>query len=252
MSLAVIQRDMRIWLEHSSEAAAGRLGGGPGLAVYQNNYRAQLAACLETGFPKTLAWVGHEAFHNAVVAHVGRVPPSSWTLDAYPRDFPATLGLLFPSDAEIAELATLELALEEAFVGPDAAPIFADALGEIDWDRALLSFVPTLDLRPLTTNAPAIWAAVVEGVQPPSAETLPQGGALLVWRHGMISRFRAIDSLEEQAILLVLSGMRFAQLCTAIVDLRGEADGVALTGGYLGQWLSEGLLTKINDGDDYA
>lgn len=252
MSLAILQRDMRAWLEHGSEAAAARLGGGAGLSVYQNNYRAQLLACLESGFPKTRAWIGDDAFHAAVVAHVERVPPSSWTLDAYARDFPATLGLRYPADAEVVELAMLELALDEAFVGPDAEPVAAAALGDLDWDRARLTFVPTLELLPLATNAPAIWAALHDGAHPPAAERLPEPGALLVWRQDMVSRFRAIEALEHQAILRIRSGARFARLCAAMVDLCGEADGIARAGGYLGRWLGDGLLASITDADDGA
>ena len=252
MTLALLQRDLRAWLEQGSDAAARRLGGGPGLTVYQNNYRAQLAACLEASFPQTRAWIGDAAFHDAVVAHVARVSPSSWTLDAYPRDVPATLALLYPDDAEVVELAALELALDEVFVGPDASPVAADALGALDWDRARLTFVPTLDLLPLTTNAPAIWSALTANDVPPAVAALPEAGALLVWRHELTSRFRAIDALEQQAILLIRSGMRFAQLCAAMVDLRGEDDGIRLAGEYLGQWLGEGLLTDIFEGEDDA
>lgn len=252
MTLALIQRDMRAWLERDCDDAAGRLGGGPGLTVYQNNYRAQLVACLEASFPQTRAWIGEDAFLNAVIAHVGRVSPSSWTLDAYPRDFPATLALRYPADAEVVELATLELALDEVFVGTDAPVMEADGLADLDWDRARLSFVPTLDLHPLTTNASAIWVALSNGEAPPAVEALPERGSLLIWRHVITSRFRAIDALEEQAILLARSGMRFGALCAALVDLHGEADGVAAAGGYLGQWLGEGLLATITDGDDDA
>lgn len=252
MTLALLQRDLRAWLEQGSDAAARRLGGGPGLTIYQNNYRTQLTACLEASFPQTRAWIGDAAFHDAVIAHVARVSPSSWTLDAYPRDFPATLALLYHDDAEIVELATLELALDEAFVGPDAPPIAADALGLLDWDRARLTFVPTLDLYSCTTTAPAIWSALTANEVPPPVEVLPEPGALLVWRHELTSRFRAIDMLEQQAILLVRSGMRFGQLCAALVDLRGEDEGVRLAGEYLGQWLGEGLLTDICDGENDA
>jgi hypothetical protein len=56
--------------------------------VHQNNYRLQLIACLTESFTYTRGWIGGEAFEAAAAAHIDRVPPSSWTLDAYPRDFP--------------------------------------------------------------------------------------------------------------------------------------------------------------------
>ncbi len=120
MTLAQTQRDFSNWL-HGGLTEGRMLFGESaqaGLGVYRNNFRAQLAGCLEESFERTRQWIGGEAFHEAVVRHVERVSPSSWTLDAYPRDFPATLALLYPDDPEVAQLAKLELALANAFVVP--------------------------------------------------------------------------------------------------------------------------------------
>jgi len=249
MKLIDLQRDMRVWLLREDAGAAGRLGPGaaPGLRVYQNNYRAQLAACLESSFARTRDWIGPAAFHTAIVAHVERVPPSSWTLDAYPRDFPATLGLLHPDDPEIAEIAWLEGALEEAFVGRDAPALTVEHLQDVDWDRARLLFAPTLDLGPLSTNATAIWAALAADEVPPAAELLPEPGAILVWRRDEVSCFRAIGQIEHQALLALRAGTSFADLCDRMVGSYGQDDGIARSGQLLGQWLSDGLITGIEE-----
>ncbi len=93
MSLLALQRDVRAWLVHEDRSAARRIGesAAAGLDVYMNNYRAQLIACLDEAFPHTRAWLGGDLFLQSLVTHIDRVPPSSWTLDAYARDFPATL-----------------------------------------------------------------------------------------------------------------------------------------------------------------
>jgi hypothetical protein len=247
VTLLALQRDLRNWLDRGDEDAASRFPAeaAPGLRVYQNNYRAQLIACLEASFPHSRAWIGGSAFHDAVVAHIERVPPSSWTLDAYPRDFPTTLASLYPDDPEIAELADLELALGEAFVAKDAAPIAADQLGEIDWDHAVPAFTPSLYLRGLTTNALAIWCAIDAGIEPPAADMLPLSAALIVWRHDGLSRFRAADQREMDAILRCRAGMNYGTLCAQIIDEMGEEDGIAAAGGWLGQWIREGLIVAI-------
>ncbi len=247
MTLLQLQRDMRSWLRSGSAAAAERLGAGvaPGLRVYQNNYRAQLVACLEQSFPKTLAWIGGEAFHAAVVRHVERVPPSSWTLDAYPRDFPATLRLLYPDDAEVAELAWLELALGEVFVASDAVALTVADVAEVDWDNAVMRFTPTLDIAEARTNAADIWSALSREVAPPAAEFHQAPGALIVWRQSMAPRFRAIDAGEHRAVLLARGGATFGGLCATIVAERGERDGIAQAGAWLGQWLADGMIVAV-------
>lgn len=238
MSLLALQRDFGAWLRDGDADAAL-----PGMRVYQNNYRASLSACLEDAFARTRAWIGVEAFARATVEHICRVPPSSWTLDAYPRDFPDTLAFLYPDDPEVAELAGLELALGEAFVGADCMPLTQAEAANIDWDKAILRFIPTMDFRPATTNAHAIWLALAEEKLPPRVETLGAAHALLVWRHDLISRFRLIDAREEQALALARSGLSFADLCAAVVTVEGEAQGIALAGQWLGRWLADGLLT---------
>src|SRR5262249_32926637 len=143
-----------------------------GLSVYLNNYRRALLACLAETFAATHAWLGDTAFEGAAATHIDRVPPSSWTLDAYAQGFPATLTELYAQDPEVAELAVLERELAECFVGPDSPSVAADALGGIDWDQAMLTLVPTFRLIPARTNATALWSAINAGQQPPAAVLL--------------------------------------------------------------------------------
>jgi len=251
MSLLDLQRDMRAWLVDEDAVAANRLGGGDvaaGLRIHLNNFRAQLTACLEESFAHTRAWIGGDAFHHAVVTHVERVHPGSWTLDAYSRDFPATLKLLYPADPEIAELAWIEQALAEAFAGPDTEALTAAELHDVDWDNAVLRFTPTLDLTELTTNAPAIWSALAQGAEPPAVAMLSENGAILAWRDGEMPRFRAIDQIEHQALLRLRASMPFGGLCAGLVELLGEEAGVARAGAMLGQWLADALITSLGSG----
>ncbi len=245
MSLIDLQRDMRTWLHAGDAAALSAPAMRAGLAVYQNNYRAQLIECLETSFPVTCDWLGEAAFRAAAACHIDALPPSSWTLDAYPRDLPATLRHLYPDDAEVAELATLELALAEAFVAADADAIDTAWLAGVDWDPAVLRFVPSFDIYYMTSNAPVLWSAIISGEPPPAAAMLPEPAGLLVWRHDDVSRFRTTDQTEMQAILRARAGVPFADLCTYLVDDLGEAEGVAAAGRWLGQWIGEGLITAI-------
>ena len=118
MKLATMQRQMRGWLLNGAEANAVRLAGEDraGLHVYQNNYRSQLAGCLEQTFPHLRTLMGHEAFLHAAVAHIARRPPQAWTLDAYGERFGETLRALHPDNPDVHELAWIEWALTTAFV----------------------------------------------------------------------------------------------------------------------------------------
>jgi len=246
MSLLALQQDFRAWLHLGQAPSEARflVGARAGLDVYQNNFRGQIVACLEGSFAITHAWLGDEAFRTGIVAHADRLPPRSWSLDHYPDDFPATLALLHPADAEVADLATLELALAHAFVAPDAVPVVACDLSAVDWDLARLYLSPSLITYSMTSNAPAIWSAITAGTLPPPAALLPDAVELVVWRYGETPRFRTTDRAEADALRHVGQGMPFGTLCATLIDAGGQ-DPATVAGRWLAQWISDGLIVGI-------
>lgn len=246
MTLAATQRAMRDWLT-AGEAAGFERAAAPGLAVYRNNHRAALVACLEAGFPRTRAWIGDDAFLDAVIHHVRRVSPSSWTLDAYGKDFPATLALRYPDDPEVAEIAEIECALDRAFVGPDAPVVRADHLAGCDWDRAVLRIVPTLVLIEATTNAFELWELLSAGTMPPPAVRFDALRPLFIWRQEGTSRIRVVDPIEAQALRRIRAGLPFGDLCAHLVEAFGPDEGIHHAGVWLGRWVTDGLVSAIDD-----
>ncbi|MCP1469034.1 hypothetical protein J3E64_000705 [Sphingobium sp. OAS761] len=246
MRLKRMQRDFLSWLagEESESAAMLPLADRRGLAVYRNNYRGALMACLAESFPITRAWLGETAFDAAAARHVDRVPPSSWTLDAYARDFPAGLADDYPRDMEVAELARLELTLSDVFTAADSSPVTVGDLSMIDWDGARLSLVPAASILSLRSNAPDIWSALADDeADPPAGSWGAEPRQLLVWRQEWLCHFRPVDDDEASALAMMgAGGLDFAMLCERLVRRLGEAAGVAQAGEWLGRWAQEGLL----------
>ncbi|WP_020653072.1 HvfC/BufC N-terminal domain-containing protein [Massilia niastensis] len=247
MTLGDLQRDFRLWLASGAQDAAGRLAGatGAGLAVYQNNYRAQLVGCLEESYPQLRAHMGEEAFLHAAVRHIGKYPPHAWTLDAYADDFDATLAALFPANPDIHELAWIELALGAAFIAADALPVGPADFAGVDWDTVHLRLSPSLRMRAATTNAAAIWRALGSGATPPESAMLPEPGALIVWRSGYVSCLRAADLLELDALATLQVHGSFSALCEMLVGRLGEDEGIARAGALLADWIGAELITGI-------
>jgi hypothetical protein len=247
MSLLALQQNFRTWLTSESAEVEARFEerARAGLGVYLNNYRAQLVACLSASFPVLRAWMGDAAFEGAAASHIDNVPPHAWTLDAYGLDFHETLRRLYPTDPEIAELARLERELESAFVGPDSALVDPAALADVDWDAAVIQFVPTLRLLSVTTNAAAIWSAISNGETPPAAELLPEPASLAIWRQHLAPRFRRVTADEAAAICEAREGQTFGSLCADWIERHGEEQGPALAGALLGQWLSDGWIADV-------
>lgn len=244
MSLLMLQSDFRAWLTTGSDEASARFApdAQAGLLVYQNNYRAALMACLEESFPHTRAWIGDETVRSVAATLIDARPPDSWSLDHYAAHLPAALAEALPDDPEVAELAMLEQALAEAFVGPDADALTPDHLAAIDWDSARLCLVPTARLLTIATNAAAIWSALSSDLEPPPAEALAAPATVLVWRAGHISCFRALDAVEARLAHDMREGMAFADVCARWVGRYGEAEGIQAAGTWLAQWVGDGLL----------
>lgn len=248
MKLLELQQNFRQWLTVEAPDAAAQFGesAAPGLAVYLNNYRGQLMACLAESFEVTHAWMGDASFSAAAATHIDERPPHSWTLDDYAIDFPETLARLFGDDPEIFELAALERALDVAFVGPDAPLLDTAGLAEIDWDTARLGIAPTLIVLRNTTNVAAIWAAISEQEMPPAAEALERPADIAVWRQSMRSTFRSLEPIEYAALELARSDRTFAQICAMICDAVGPDEGPAVAGALLAQWIADQIVVTVH------
>lgn len=247
MSLHTLQSDFRVWLETGSDQAAASFmpEAQAGLLVYQNNYRASLMACLQDSFPQTLAWIGEQAFRSVAATLVDARPPDSWSLDHYTAYFPAALAQALSESPEVAELAALEQALTDAFVGPDAATLTPDQLGGIDWDTVVLRLVPTARLLTVKTNVAEIWSALSLDMEPAAAASLTAPATLLIWRAGQISCFRSLDRIEDEVMSDMINGETFSDVCGRLVSALGKAEGIRTAGTWLARWAAEGILKEI-------
>ena len=249
MTLLAIQRGMREYLLHGADEIRARIDGDPSprLAVYHHAYRAQLIGCLRDTFVRVWAWLGDAGFDAAARRHIESHPPHSWTLSDYGDDFDRTLSGLYPDDREVAELAWLDWSLRRAFDGPDATPISPDALSGIDWDSAILRIVSTLRMTSISTNCAAIWTALSEEKAPPVAARLHTPMALRVWRRDLSPHFRAIDSMEQQALSMACDGASFAAMCSAIAARMEPARAPEVAGTLLAGWLQDGLIIAVEN-----
>lgn len=247
MSLLALQRNfLNFLLDHPSDIPVAVDGdGGPGLAVYHNAYSAQLVACLRDSYERLWAWLGDDAFEAAARHHIARHPPTSWTMGDYGVGFAETIDALYPEDPEVAEIAALDWALRRAFDGPDAPPFDPQRLAEVDWDNAVIHFVPTVELLPVKTNCGAIWTAIAASDHVPAAQMLPEPGWVRVWRVELQPHFATIERTEMETIQLAASGLSFARLCDRLAEKIGVEEAVLAAGRYLASWLQDGLVADI-------
>jgi hypothetical protein len=120
----------------------------------------------------------------------------------------------------------------------------AEDLATVNWDDAVLTFLPTLVLGVVVTNAPAIWSAVSQARRPPTAERLPAVAAVRVWREGLSPKFRSIEDFERRALLLALGGNSFSALCDLLVENDNHEIAAQRIGTLLASWIRDGLVVS--------
>ncbi len=254
MTLLALQRDFCSALSGRTSGIPRRLvdEGEAGLKVYKNAYRLRLRDCLRETFEKTWAWLGDAAFDAAVDRYIDSHESRSWTLDDYGDRFADALASGLPNAPEAAELAWLEWAMRRAFDGADAPATRKTEADLADWESAKFKFAPTLQLRSVTTNCAAIWAALAEEKTPPGVEFLYSPAALCVWRKELSPSFRTVDGVEFLALRLAIANVPFGEVCRLVADGRSREGAIALLGKMVGRWLQDGLLAAISPEPDSA
>lgn len=259
-TLAALQRALQDHLLHGDPRIASALcGGGIGperrLAIYHRGYRLRLLAALKDSFGHCARWLGDEPFDALALAYIEDHASTSSSLNDYGAGLPDWIARARPGLPACAELARLDWALRRAFDGPDSAVLTRETLAALPpqaWGSAGFALVPTWCLLAQRFNTLALWLALDHEAPPPAATPLPQPQAVVVWRRDHRPHFRSLGRDEAQALQQLASGARFAELCGTLAAQVGEGQAVATAGGWLQQWVDEGLLAAVTDAGDVA
>lgn len=215
--------------------------------VYRNAYGLRLAEILGRDYELTHTYLGEDNFSDLARAYIAAHPSDKRNARWFGRYLPDFLRSTAPYSAnrEVAELATLEKALADAFDGPDATPVSIDELAAIppeEWADFVFTPHPTARRLRFKTNAVDIWMALSDETNPPAPENLPEPQHILVWRQDLTSRLRLLCPEETMMWAEATRGARFSALCEMIATFAG-ADGAELrAAGYLKTWLDSGAL----------
>jgi len=257
MTLEQIQGSFQEALLSDASEILTQLAGGPRepkevlLGLYRDAYILRLIEFVQNDHELLRAYLGDGAFDEMARGYAAAYPSRYRNAKDFCTHLPQFLAEAQPyaTHPEIAELAALENALNDAFYAKDQAPIGVSELaGYTPGDWAFLCFIPhpaaiRLGLR---TNAADIWSALKRGSEPPPTE---ESGPhrVLVWRQE-VPKFRALR--EEEAMLWdeAASGIRFGVLCEMAATYDAPDSAAARAAGYLKGWLASGLLSGVNLG----
>jgi hypothetical protein len=225
-------------------SAAGRLD------VYANMYFFRILDVLRADYPKLVAVLGDDAFHDLATDYLQAHPSRHPSL----RFVGAALPGFVAGSARVAErqwlgeLAALEWARVDVFDRADAPVLDRAALAALapeDFGALVLAPVPASALVPARFAIEDVWRAVEAGAEPPEAAPAEPGHAVLVWRKDVTVHHRAVTPAEARAFGQLGSGTTFGALCAALAESEGSERAAAeLAARCLGQWLADELLAR--------
>jgi len=176
------------------------------LAVYRNNVLLSLRRVLEGTFPASRRLLGPDRFAKVARAFIRSAPPQRPQLMTYGAGFAAFLAR--SGEAQIADVARLEWAREEAYYAADAAPLSIEDLVAIPVARyGAVRFDLHPSLRLIRSAGPvlALWQVASVGSAEEISAAIRDGGPeqVLVLRPEMTVTVRPISLAD----LLLLEGL---------------------------------------------
>lgn len=224
------------------------LGVEQGLAIYHNAYRARLLEALRGDYPAVHGWLGDEEFDALALAYIDAHPSRHFSLRWLGAELASFIdGFLVPEQAQpLSELARLEWAFTLAFDAPAGEPLSLVQMAELpaeEWPTLQLRYLPAVQARPCRFNSLALWRAIKEQAPFPGSQALAQEQLCLIWRDGLVSRYRSLDRAEAAALRgMAEEGWSFGELCSQLDEYGEQAALQAAT--WLRQWLNDGLLRR--------
>lgn len=250
-SLAEQQRAFMALLIHEDLATGTPLlrplgGQPPRLGVYHHAYRARLTEALRSNLPVLHRALGDEAFGALAEAYLAdspsRRPSIRWFGDGLVTWLAAHPDAL-PHPA-LTDLAAMEWALGLSFDAADASPLCFDNLASLPaelWPQARFTAHPSVAVLDLAWAVEPLWQALTENADAATEAPQPLPHQLLVWRHGLETRWRSLDGPEATLLPACLAGDTFAALCEQAAATEGDS-APRWVAGALRRWVDDGLL----------
>jgi hypothetical protein len=218
------------------------------LDVYYQAYRLRLLEALGVDFPALQAFVGTKRFERIGLEYIDAYPSEHFSIRYFGRAMSRFLGALpYRREPWLAELASFEWALGEAFDAPDALPLTAKALSAIPltaWPELRLHLHPSVRRLNFRWHVPAVWQAVDrhETPTPPVRNEPPM--PWLIWRRDLKNYFRSLQQDEAWALDAIRAGLTFGEICEGLGQWMVDREAAVRAARLLRLWVEEGLLVS--------
>ncbi len=251
------KRFQRYLLEADESAVEGMFADSGGAAVavrrgvYFDAYRLRLIGALKVDYPVLLAWLGEETFERLAGKYTTGTRSPYYNLRWYGSGLADELRADPDNAAQpwLAELAAFEWALMAAFDAPDRNTLRVgelSALAPEHWPAARFVLHPGVRVLDFEFEVPKLWKAHKAGEDVFGRRPDARPGRWLIWRQGLDTSFRSLESEEAAALEVLAADGTFGQLCERLQE---RSENAALrAASLLKRWLQDGLITDLRRG----
>jgi hypothetical protein len=223
-------------------SSAARLG------VYRNNTLTGLGKALAAVYPVVERLVGEEFFRHATRIFIRRYPSRCGDVGEYGAEFADFLAEFEPARAlaYLPDVARMEWARHLAARAADQDPLDLAALGRVtpdDYESLHFALHPSARLLESAWPVLRIWEINQPGHGDEERVDLREGGCrLLIWRHGLALRQRALPPGEYRLLQAMAEGLDFGSAC----ELALAAEPECGIGELLPRWIVDGVIVDFS------
>lgn len=261
-STAILKEEGALFLSEIEEG--GRITPKTRLGIYAFAYKARLRDVLGEDYPVLHEMVGDEVFHQLANDYIDRHPSDNVSLRYFGRHMKSYLREheIYSEQACLAEMAEFEWAFNDVFDGADAAAVTLEEVGQIPpeaWTILRFKLHPTFQMLSFHWNIIEIWNHIKENpndrddiqldyIQP---EKMKNPREVILWRKGLVSQYKTLDSDEADALKLLHNFKSFPDICERLSESHGDDAPVkAVT--FLQHWVNDGMITELDYGTFYG
>ena len=219
------------------------------LDIYASGYRLRLKEAIMTDYERLHFYLGDESFELLMDRYIDKHYSPHTSLRYYSEYIEALLADQKPFSElpVLAEIASIERAFNDSFDAANCSTVEIEHLAQVqaeNWPGLRLQFHNSLRVLPCEYNSFPVWKALSEEQTPP--ELIKEGSNWIVWRKGLVSRYRTLSTAEADALALAIAGGNFSEICENLLNYFDEEATPHQAIAFLQTWVNEKMVCQLS------
>ena len=255
-TLRQMQRSFQAWVLGDAGtlpetlAGTGEVSAEDRLSIYAQAIHLRFLEVLGQDYPGVHGLAGDDQFRSLGLAYVAAHPSHHPSIRWFGGHLSAFLRSTAPwrNHPVLGEMARFEWAKGELLDAADSPVMGVEDIAAIPPDRwagIRPRLKPAVRRLSLEWNVPALWKAIDDGDAPPPPTRLERAVDWLLWREGIVVRWRSVERDEAWALSQCEHGADFGTICTGLCERIGEDAAAFRAATYLKQWAADSVLEAV-------